>query len=195
VWEDLTVSENLGFVASAHRLALLDKTRRIDQLLEITRLGPARDRLARDLSGGMRQKLGVAMALLPNPLLLVLDEPTTGLDPVSRTDLWTLIARSAADGAAVLVTTAYLNEAARADRVLVLDEGEVIAQGTLEQVRQTTPGLVATVTKPDSHLAWRRGRTWRAWFPDGKLPQGAIQLQPDLADLITVAALARTLDR
>ena len=102
-FRDLTVAENLEFVASVARLPA--PAARTEELLERTGLAPFRKRLARDLSGGMRQKLGVIMAMLPTPALLVLDEPTTGVDPVSRSDLWRLIALAAArrgGGAGVL---------------------------------------------------------------------------------------------
>lgn len=195
VWSDLTVVENLDFVATAHRLTGPDRTRRIDALLEITRLGAARDRLAVNLSGGMRQKLGVAMALLPGPALLVLDEPTTGLDPVSRTELWSVVARAALDGTAVLTTTTYLDEAERGSHVVALDEGRVLAKGTLEQVRQEVPGAVAEVDAGFAHpYMWRRAGGWRAWFPDGNLPDGASPVHPDLTDLVTAAAYARHSD-
>ena len=193
VWRDLTVIENLNFVASAHRLTRPERSRKIDAILEVTRLGSARDRLAADLSGGMRQKLGVAMALLPEPALLVLDEPTTGLDPVSRTELWSVVARSAVEGAAVLTTTTYLDEAERGSEVVALDQGRVLARGTLDEVRAQMPGIVATAADGFEHpYKWRRGGDWRAWFPDGVVPPGASPIDPDLTDLITVAAFART---
>lgn len=192
VWGDLTVAENLGFVASAHRLSGATRDRRIGALLEVTDLGSARDRLADDLSGGMRQKLGVAMALLPEPSLLVLDEPTTGLDPVSRTELWSVVARAAVEGAAVLTTTTYLDEAERGSQVVALDQGRVLARGTFEDVRRQSPGVVARIDPPgDYPYKWRRGGGWRAWFPDGVAPSGASPVTPDLTDLVTVASYAR----
>jgi ABC-2 type transport system ATP-binding protein len=191
VWGDLTVGENLEFVAAAHRFTGADRAHRIDTMLETTRLGTARDRLASQLSGGMRQKLGVGMALLPDPALLVLDEPTTGLDPVSRTELWSMVARAAAEGAAVLATTTYLDEAERGSRVLALDQGRTLAVGSFDEVSQATPGVIAIVDpEAQARYKWRRGSGWRAWFPDGVAPAGATPIAPDLSDLVTVSAFA-----
>jgi ABC-2 type transport system ATP-binding protein len=130
VWGDLTVGENLDFVATAHHFGASERSRRIDELLDVTRLGPARQRLAARLSGGMRQKLGVAMALLPSPRLLVLDEPTTGLDPAVRLALWLRIRELRARGKSVLLTTHYMDEAERlCDVVAILSQGRLVAQG------------------------------------------------------------------
>jgi ABC-2 type transport system ATP-binding protein len=191
-WPDLTVRENLQFVADAHHLPTDEFARRLDLLLAATALGTAADRLAARLSGGMRQKLGVAMALLPHPHLLVLDEPTTGVDPVSRTELWQLISRAAADGAAVVMTTTYLDEAERAGSILALEEGRSLAVGSLEQVRSSVPGRVwAAVIEPDQPHRWRRANTWRMWTADGHQPDGAEPAESDLADLLIAAAFAR----
>jgi ABC-2 type transport system ATP-binding protein len=195
VWNDLTVMENLDFVAGAYGIERGRARSRIDQLLEVTGLGPATDRLGRQLSGGMRQKLGVAMAVLSDPELLVLDEPTTGLDPLSRVELWSFITLSAREGRAVVLTTAYVDEASRAGSVLALDDGVVLASGTVNDVLSAMPGVVYDSDKPGGSHSWRRGRAWRVWSPDGMLPAGAASTSADLADVVTVAALAREAGR
>jgi ABC-2 type transport system ATP-binding protein len=190
-WSDLSVTENLSFVAAAHGLG--QASGRLNELLAVTALQPAADRLTGALSGGMRQKLAVAMAMLARPELTVLDEPTTGLDPVSRGELWGLIARVAGEGAAVLVTTSYLNEAERASRVVVLDDGHVLASGSADSIRASFPGqlgLAGAAPKGD-FPSWRRGNTWRVWAREGGIPEGARAVAPDLSDVVIAAALAR----
>lgn len=140
VYEDLSVAENLRFRSAAYGIPAPDAERAVGEYLERTGLAAARDRLAGQLSGGMLRKLGVVAALLPQPDLLVLDEPTTGVDPVSRSDLWWLIASAAAGGAAVLMSTTYTDEAARAARVLVLDSGQPLAEGTPVRSWPPSPG-------------------------------------------------------
>jgi ABC-2 type transport system ATP-binding protein len=123
VYEDLSVDENIEFVAAAYGLTGSDRDERVAELLARTGLTGTGGRLAGRLSGGMRQKLAFALAMLHAPDLLVLDEPTTGVDPVSRAELWGLIAAAAAAGAAVVVSTTYLDEARRAANVFLLEEG------------------------------------------------------------------------
>lgn len=189
-WQDLTVSENLAFAARAYRLR--PGSKREAALLEVTGLGPASGRLAGALSGGMRQKLAVAMAMLPSPQLTVLDEPTTGLDPLSRAEIWKLLTRAAAEGTAVLATTTYLSEAERASHVLVLDEGSALASGTAESIVASFPGTLAlSASRPSGLPSWRRGNSWRVWSADGRRPPGLIPATPDLEDVVTAAALAR----
>jgi ABC-2 type transport system ATP-binding protein len=188
-YPDLTVLENLSFAASAYGAG----RDRIEDLVRRTGLGEARRRLARHLSGGMRRKLGVAMALVHGPDLLVLDEPTTGVDPVSRVDLWRMFAGAAAAGAAVMVATTYVDEAERAGSVLVLDRGRSLLAGPPDEVAARVPGSVLDAPRPPAGMeAWRRGPRWRAWSLDGRAPQGTRQVRPDLEDAVIVASLAET---
>ncbi len=205
-YPDLTVAENLAFRAAVYRVR--DPARRTTEYLERAGLSAARERLAGRLSGGMRQKLGVIAAMLHQPALLVLDEPTTGVDPVSRVELWSLIARAAADGAAVVLATSYLDEAARAARVLALDAGRELATGTPEEIVASMPGTVRVLAKrPEgdaARRAWRRNARWQVWAPDdpaggpaggvaGPAVAGGELVRPDLQDAVTVAALVREL--
>jgi len=188
VYPDLTVTENLDFRATGYRLARSAARERAAEYLEQAGLTEASDRLAGQLSGGMRCKLGVIAAMLPKPQLLVLDEPTTGVDPVSRSGLWWLIARAAAEGCAVVLATTYLDEAERCASVLVLDEGKVLATGTSDEIIAAMPGaLLGSTARPDGPRAWRRGGQWRVWDPDAT----AGDFQPDLTDAVTVAAIAK----
>lgn len=198
VYPDLSVEENLDFSASAYGVPAAEARARVAEHLERTGLAAARDRLAGNLSGGMRQKLGVIRAMVHGPELLVLDEPTTGVDPVSRADLWWLIARAAADGAAVVLTTAYLDEAERASFVLALDAGRTLAEGAPDRIADAVPGAIRAIAHPPAgeaaRRAWRRGAAWRVWTPVGAPdePDGE-PVRPDLNDAITVAALGREL--
>ena len=125
LYSDLSVDENIAFVAAAYGVTAGERAERSADLLARTGLTGTGGRLAGRLSGGMRQKLAFALAMLHEPELLVLDEPTTGVDPVSRADLWRLIAAAAAAGAAVVVSTTYLDEAKRASGVVLLEDGRV----------------------------------------------------------------------
>jgi len=213
-YPDLSVSENLAFRATAYQIPPATAAERGEELLARAGLDRARDRLAGQLSGGMRQKLGVIAAMLHRPDLLVLDEPTTGVDPVSRSDLWWLIARAAAGGAAVVLATSYLDEAERAHTVLVLDAGAELAKGTPEEIVAAMPGtLTVADTRPAGEAgrrAWRREGRWRVWDPadargnpsadasgngPADAPGNGQAVRPDLQDAVTVAALARELAR
>jgi ABC-2 type transport system ATP-binding protein len=192
LYGDLTVQENLEFAASAYRLSGGEYRRKSADFLERTGLGSARSRLGGQLSGGMQRKLAVGMALLHAPELLILDEPTTGVDPVSRAELWRLISRAAAEGAAVTVTTTYVNEAARAACVVLLERGTVVASGSPEQILDAVPGALGTIegVERPTALSWRRGASWRVWDPAGRLPEGVRPTQPDFEDAVVAATLA-----
>ena len=147
---DLSVAENLQFTARLHRLDDRAWAARVPPLLERTGLAAFADRPAGALSGGMRQKLAIANALLPEPELLLLDEPTAGVDVVAREEIWALLA-AVRGRALVVMSTSYLDEAAACDRLLYLDAGRVVAAGTPAELR--------------SHLTLA---PYRAWGDDGR---------------------------
>jgi ABC-2 type transport system ATP-binding protein len=196
-YPDLTVTENLAFRAAAYHVPPQVAAKHGRRYLASAGLAGARDRLAGQLSGGMRQKLGVIAAMLHRPALLVLDEPTTGLDPVSRADLWALVAGAAADGAAVVLATSYLDEAERAAHVLVLAAGQQLAAGSADQIAAVMPGsLRVRNTRPPERehpRAWRRQGRWRIWDPPGTPPGEGDPIRADLQDAVMVAILARGL--
>ncbi len=131
LYEDLSVQENLDLYADLHGVDLQQRRIRYEELLHMTALAPFTRRLAGRLSGGMKQKLGLACSLVRTPKLLLLDEPTAGVDPVSRRELWTIIDRQVKqEGLSVLLSTAYLNEAERCDDVVLLHEGNILGQGS-----------------------------------------------------------------
>jgi ABC-2 type transport system ATP-binding protein len=191
VYPDLTVQENIAFSGSAYGLSGHDLAERSPEILHRLGLSEVRARLGGHLSGGMQRKLAVGVALLHRPTLLVLDEPTTGVDPVSRAQLWRLIAREAAAGAAVVVSTTYVNEAQRAQTVVLLDRGLLLTAGAPEEVIAQIPGIVGALRSDaqPSQSSWRRGRTWRIWAPDKRLPPHAEVVQPDFHDAVIVAEL------
>ena len=124
LYGDLSVDENIAFFARIHAVAGWRPRR--DELLDLLRMTPFRDRLADRLSGGMRQKLALACTLIHTPELLVLDEPTTGVDPVSRRDFWRILSRLLRSGMTILLTTPYLDEAERCARVALMDRGRIL---------------------------------------------------------------------
>jgi ABC-2 type transport system ATP-binding protein len=125
LYGDLTVDENIEFFAEIHNEK--DYVDRRNELLEFTRLTPFRNRLAEKLSGGMKQKLALACSLIHRPKILFLDEPTTGVDPVSRRDFWKILSQLNKDGITIFMTTPYLDEAERCNRVAMMSEGKIIA--------------------------------------------------------------------
>jgi ABC-2 type transport system ATP-binding protein len=131
LYEDLTVRENLDLYADLRGISRHERARRYPELLQMTALAPFTGRLAGHLSGGMKQKLGLACTLVGSPELLLLDEPTVGVDPLSRRELWDIIARLVREqNLTVLLSTSYLDEAERCDRVFVLREGKLLASGS-----------------------------------------------------------------
>ena len=131
LYGDLTVNENLRFFAEAHSLKTSAWKPRTQEMLDFVGLGEFANRLADQLSGGMKQKLGLAIALVHRPKVLLLDEPTGGVDPVTRQDFWQLIIRIVSqEGVAVLISTPYMDEASRCTRVGFVNRGRLITEGT-----------------------------------------------------------------
>jgi drug efflux transport system ATP-binding protein len=143
LYGDLSVDENIAFFAEIH--AVGDWKPHRDRLLDLVRMTPFRARLADKLSGGMKQKLALACTLIHTPDLLVLDEPTTGVDPVSRRDFWRLLARLQRDGLTLLITTPYLDEAERCQRVALMDGGRLLTVSTPDALRAEAEGEVVEV--------------------------------------------------
>jgi ABC-2 type transport system ATP-binding protein len=173
---DLTVAENMQLQAGL--FGLKEAAPRIQRLLESVGLEPFRDRLSGALSGGMKQKLSLCAALLTEPRLLLLDEPTTGVDPVSRREFWALLHGVHDQGVAILFSTPYMDEAEYAHRMLFLHQGQVLQAGDANQFRRQLPGLVVRLTSTrrrdtQSALAafaplecFAEGDRLRARFPD-----------------------------
>lgn len=150
LYEDLTVRENLDLYADLQGVPMKDRPLRYDELLDMAALFPFTERLAGNLSGGMKQKLGLACALIRQPSLLLLDEPTVGVDPVSRRELWSIINRLVREkGASVLLSTAYLDEAERCDEILLLHEGALLAEGSPGALREPMNGRIFSVKAKD----------------------------------------------
>jgi pyoluteorin transport system ATP-binding protein len=178
LYEDLSVQENLDLYADLHGISPAERAQRYPQLMEMTALGPFTARLAGKLSGGMKQKLGLACTLVRSPELLLLDEPTVGVDPLSRRELWEIILRLVHDeGLTVVVSTSYLDEAEHCGHVVVLHSGKVLAQGA-----------PAEVTALAAH------RTFIAAPPDGQTARGLqsrLLDDPDVVDAVPEAGRVR----
>jgi len=143
LYGDLTVDENVAFFADIH--GVRNSKARGEELLDMLRMTPFRSRLADRLSGGMKQKLALACTLIHTPQLLVLDEPTTGVDPVSRRDFWKILARLQRDGLTLLVTTPYLDEAERCQRVALMDRSRILNVSTPDAVRAQADGSMVEI--------------------------------------------------
>lgn len=135
LYGDLSVDENIEFFADIHNIAEFDRRR--NELLKFTRLIPFRDRFAENLSGGMKQKLALACSLIHKPKILFLDEPTTGVDPVSRRDFWKILSDLKREGITIFMTTPYLDEAERCNRVAMMNKGEIIALNTPQHIKES----------------------------------------------------------
>ena len=148
LYGDLTIDENIAFFAVVHGVG--DYHQRRDRLLEITQLTPFRTRLAERLSGGMKQKLALACTLVHQPELILLDEPTTGVDPISRREFWKLLSELLADGITILMSTTYMDEAERCTHVALLHEGRLLAGGEPLQLRASLQDRLPAGAAPAS---------------------------------------------
>ena len=153
LYPDLTVRENIDFYADLYRVPKAERPARLERLYRFSALGPFEHRRAGQLSGGMRQKLSLCCALIHTPEVLLLDEPTFGVDPISRRDLWLILHEMVASGVTVVVSTAYMDEAERCDRVALLDKGRVIALDTPEALQASLPVTVVAVRTSDPRRA------------------------------------------
>jgi ABC-2 type transport system ATP-binding protein len=151
LYGDLTIDENIAFFAEVHGVRHYRQRR--DQLLSMTQLTAFRGRLADRLSGGMKQKLALACTLVHEPELILLDEPTTGVDPVSRREFWKLLSEFLANGITILMSTPYLDEAERCTRVALLHEGRVLAADEPARLRDLIPGRMLEVIAPGAAAA------------------------------------------
>ena len=161
LYEDLTVFENLRFYAGLYGVPLERRQRRIREVLEATGLTPRRDQIAGTLSGGWKQRVALACATIHEPPLLFLDEPTAGVDPVSRREFWEQIHRLAALGTTVLVTTHYMDEAERCHRLAFIFRGSVLDVGTPQEIVARRGLRVAELSVDDAPAAAEKLRSMK----------------------------------
>jgi ABC-2 type transport system ATP-binding protein len=194
LYGDLSIDENIAFFAEIHGVA--DYAARRDRLLDLTQLTRFRRRLADQLSGGMKQKLALACTLVHEPEIILLDEPTTGVDPVSRREFWRLLSQFLASGITIVMSTPYLDEAERCARVALLDRGRLLALDTPDALRSSLSRTLFEVVTPDvrhaqallrargleSQIFGDRLHVWSAAPPD--VPQSQVRsITPSLEDV------------
>lgn len=142
---DLTVMENIDFYADIYGVSKKERKESTERLLQFTNLSPFTKRLAGNLSGGMKQKLGLACALIHTPKVLFLDEPTNGVDPLSRRDFWRILYQLLRDNVTILISTAYLDEAERCNRIGLIDKGRLLAVDTPENIKKLMDGTILEI--------------------------------------------------
>lgn len=154
LYPDLTVAENIHFYADIYGVPRRGREAKIEELLDFSNMTAFRQRQARNLSGGMKQKLGLACALIHSPEVLFLDEPTNGVDPVSRRDFWRILYHLVKhEGVTVVVSTAYLDEAERCSRVALMHDGKLAALDTPDNLKRLFPGVLLEVRVPEARKA------------------------------------------
>ena len=156
LYPDLSVMENIDFYADIYGVPRKGRNEKIDRLLAFSNLTPFRKRLAGNLSGGMKQKLGLACVLVHEPKLLILDEPTNGVDPVSRQEFWEILAEMRGQGMTILVSTAYLDEGERCDLLALMHKGRIIQAATPDEIRagfeNLEEAMIAAIRAVDGEL-------------------------------------------
>ncbi|HTP79223.1 MAG TPA: ABC transporter ATP-binding protein [Bacteroidota bacterium] len=156
LYGDLTIDENIEFFAEIHGVRKYNDRR--NELLEFTRLTPFRDRLAEKLSGGMKQKLALACTLVHTPEIILLDEPTTGVDPVSRRDFWKILSSLLRTGITIVMTTPYLDEAERCSRVTLMNLGKNLMTGTPRELKTLMNGEIIEIVCSDVRRSYAIAR-------------------------------------
>lgn len=150
LYQDLSVQQNLRFFARLFKVKHAELLQRSEKLYQFSRLKPFAKRLAGELSGGMKQKLALSCALIHTPELIILDEPTFGVDPVSRVEFWQILYELKRDGISIVVSTPYMDEATRCDQISLLHKGRVIGQGSPEEIISSWQGKLYKLTS--THL-------------------------------------------
>ncbi len=145
LYEDLTVMENIVFYADIYDVPLKERADRIERLLGFSNLSPFKDRLSGKLSGGMKQKLGLACALIHTPEILFLDEPTNGVDPVSRRDFWRILYDLLKEGVTIFLSTAYLDEAERCTEVGLIHHGRLLIKNSPANIKESLPVIMMEI--------------------------------------------------
>lgn len=173
LYEDLTVEQNLNLYADLRNVVGAEREQTFEKLLSFTALGPFTKRLAGNLSGGMKQKLGLACALIKKPALLLLDEPSVGVDPISRRELWKMVHELLEEGISVVWSTAYLDEAERCDTVLLLNEGKLLYQGSPLSLTSRVEDRVFMITD----ISTNRRQVLTQALRDKNVMDGVIQSQ------------------
>lgn len=153
LYADLTVAENIEFYADIYGVPRQGRQEKIGRLLAFGNLTPFKKRLAGNLSGGMKQKLGLACSLIHTPKVLFLDEPTNGVDPASRRDFWRILYQLHRENVTIFVSTAYLDEAERANRLALMHKGKLLAVGTPEEVKKLMRGNLLEVRTDEPRQA------------------------------------------
>lgn len=176
LYADLTVSENIEFYADIYNEPHRGRKDKVERLLAFSNLTPFKKRLAGNLSGGMKQKLGLACALIHTPKVLFLDEPTNGVDPVSRRDFWRILYQLLQEKVTIFVSTAYLDEAERCNRVGLIDRGRLLACGTPAEVKRLMRGAILEVRADEPRQA--------ASVLKGRLPGTSVGLFGDRVHVV-----------